>query len=309
MMLRKVFGMVMIMVLLVSCQGTRRSIVGDHSIKVLAIESFLADIAQNVAGDRFQVDTLIPIGVDPHGFEVTPQDLVKINSADLLLLNGCGFESWIQNILANTSQKTTIIEACQGLISRVAGGSEPPSDEQTMVDPHFWLDPNLVLSYVDNIRNGFITLDPSGKSTFDVNAANYQGQLKELDSWIQKTVEVIPVDQRKIVTNHESFGYFADRYHFQVIGTILASVSSSAAPSAQQMTALVDQIRQTNTLVIFLETGSNPQIADQLAQEAGIQVVSDLYTHSLTAADGDAPNYIEMMKWDTQQIVKALSQK
>lgn len=309
MMLRKSFGLVLVMVLLVSCQGPRQPAVGDHSIKVLAVESFLADIAQNVAGDRFQVDTLIPIGVDPHGFEVTPQDLVKINSADLLLLNGCGFESWIQNILANTSQKTTIIEACQGLTSRSAGGSEPPSNEQGVVDPHFWLDPNLVIRYVDKIRTGFITLDPSGKSTFDLNAANYQGQLKELDSWIQKTVDIIPVDQRKIVTNHESFGYYADRYHFQVIGTILASVSSSAAPSAQQMTALVDQIRQTNTRVIFLESGSNPQIADQLAQEAGIHVISDLYTHSLTSVDGDAPTYIEMMKWDTQQIVKALSQK
>ena len=309
MILRKAFGLVMIMMMLVSCQGTRQSAVGDHSIKVLAVESFLADIAQNVAGDRFKVDTLIPIGVDPHGFEVTPQDLVKINRADLLILNGCGFESWIQNILANTSQTTVIIEACQGLKSRAAGGLELPANEFNVVDPHFWLDPNLVMSYVDNIRNGFIALDPTGRSAYDENAAKYVVKLKELDGWIQQAVDVIPLDQRKIVTNHESFGYFADRYHFQVIGTILASVSSSAAPSAQQMTALVDHIRQTNTRVIFLETGTNPQIADQLALEAGVKVVSDLYTHSLTAPGGDAPTYIDMMKWDTQQIVKALSLK
>ncbi len=305
-MFRKTVGILLITFLLVSCQGTKQINTENHSIKVLAVESFLADIAQNVAGDKFQVDSLIPIGVDPHGFEITPQDLVKINQADLLILNGCGFESWIENILKNPSPTTTIIEACKGLTSRVINGSEMPANEQSVVDPHFWMDPNLVMDYVDNIRDGFSALDPADKAVFDENGNKYKQQLKDLDSWIQKTVEVIPADQRKIVTNHESFGYFADRYHFQIIGTILASVSSSASPSAQQMTALVDHIRQTGTKAIFLETGSNPQLADQLAQETNIKVISDLYTHSLTSPDGPAPTYIDMMKWDTQQIVDAL---
>jgi ABC-type Zn uptake system ZnuABC Zn-binding protein ZnuA len=308
-MFRKAVVIFMVVILLASCQGSRPSNTGNHSIKVLAAESFLADIAQNVAGDKFQVDTLIPTGVDPHGFEVTPQDLVKINNADILILNGCGFESWIENILKNPSQKTTIIEACKGLTSRTAGGSELSASEQNVVDPHFWMDPNLAMRYVENIRNGFIVVDPTNKASYDENGNKYIQQLKELDSRIQNTVNVIPPEQRKIVTNHESFGYFADRYHFQIIGTILASVSSSAAPSAQQMTALVDQIRRTGTRAIFLETGSNPQLANQLAQETNIKVISDLYTHSLTPPDGAAPTYIAMMKWDTQKIVEALNQK
>lgn len=306
-MLRKVYGSVLIVLLLVSCQGGKTTNAGDSSVKVLAVESFLADIAQNVAGDIFKVDTLIPIGVDPHGFEATPQDLVKINNADILLLNGCGFESWIQNILTNINPKTRIIEACKGLNTRVAGGSELPLSDPGAIDPHFWLDPNLAIHYVENIRDGFIAQDPVHKAIYEENASKYSLQLKNLDAWIQNTLDVIPLDQRKIVTNHESLGYFADRYHFQIIGTILASVSSVAAPSAQQMTTLINQIRTTGTKVIFLETGSNPQLADQLAQETGIKVVSDLYTHSLTSPDGPAPTYIEMMKWDTRQIVKALS--
>jgi ABC-type Zn uptake system ZnuABC Zn-binding protein ZnuA len=422
------------------------------SIKVLAVETFLADIAQNVAGDRLKVESLMPLGVDPHAFEPTPQDVVKIADSNLLIVNGAGFEEWLANTLDNAGGERSVIEASAGLTSRearegeeavmspeekaeeicvdlegktaeeeiVAGGDsagavelhhaeEAGEDhehehelelltlkltatadgsnagyvkfdveedgeyiiaanggtiqvtgvdgsgmevEETVPvncggldgsvildlepgeyviglsgvafestsfiagsagghhhhegDPHFWLDPLSVVKYVENIRDGLIAADPDGKDIYTQNTAAYIAQLNDLNGWIEQQVSVIPVERRLIVTNHESFGYFADRYDFKIIGTIIPSVSTGSSPSAQQMARLVDHIREAGAIAIFLETGSNPNLAEQISEETGAKVVSDLYTHSVTEAGGNAPTYIEMMKYNVTQIVEAL---
>ncbi len=149
-------------------------------------------------------------------------------------------------------------------------------------------------------------MDPPGKDTYTQNTAAYIAQLTELDQWIQSEIAKIPPEHRKIVTNHESFGYFADRYGFTIIGAIIPSVTTGASPSSRQLTHLVDQIRVSGSKVIFLETGANSQLADQIAAETGVRVVQNLYTHSITGSDGDAPSYLEMMRWNTRQIVAAL---
>jgi ABC-type Zn uptake system ZnuABC Zn-binding protein ZnuA len=303
--MRRSLLLILVFSLLTACQGGINRSTGISSLHVLAVESFLADIAQNVAGDAFVVDTLIPVGVDPHGFEITPQDLVKIQNANILILNGCGFESWIRDSISNVVAGKNVIESCKGLVPRIQGANETSGDPG-QPDPHYWLDPILVIQYVKNIRDGFISSNPAHKEIYTKNSEKYISKLEDLDRWIEKSVQSIPLDQRKIITNHESFGYFADRYHFQIIGTIIPSISSEASPSAQQLADLVFRIQLTGTKVIFLETGSNPQLADQIAKETSIRVVSNLYTHSLTSLDGNAPTYIDMMKWNTNQIVKAL---
>ena len=434
----------------------------DHShmshgaaIKVLAVETFLAEIAQNVAGERVKVESLIPLGVDPHAFEPTPQDVANIADSDVLILNGAGFEEWATRTLENAGGKRMVIEASDGLASRearegeeavmspeekaeavcvdlaektaeeeIAAGSDAvnavelhgeeehahegeaaeheheaellslrlnaSSDgyagfvkfdvaedgeyvvaanggmlvvtdangaemevEETIPlacaglnggilldlepgeyiikltglstettpfyagmagghhhhhegDPHFWLNPLSVVKYVENIRDGLIAADPDGKDTYAQNAAAYIAQLNDLDTWIEQQIASIPEERRLIVTNHESFGYFADRYGFTIVGTVIPSVSTGASPSAQQLARLVDHIRETGAIAIFLETGSNPKLAEQIAAETGIKVVSELYTHSITDASGKAPTYIAMMKFNVNAIVEAL---
>lgn len=264
--------------------------------KVIAVESFLADIAQNVAGDRFTISSLIPINIEPHTFEATPRDVVKISESQILIINGSGFETWIDPVLQNAGGQRLVIQASKGLVSRTS----------TELDPHFWLDPTKVITYVENIRDGFIESDPDGKTTYTQNANAYIAQLKDLDSWIQEQVSQISPENRLLVTNHESIGYFADRYGFKFIGAIIPSVSTDAAPSAQQVAQLIDHIRSTGSKAIFLETGTNPELAKQIAAETGAVVISDLYTHSLTEANGPAPTYIEMLKVDVKKIVAAL---
>ena len=272
------------------------------AIKVLVTETFLADVAQNVAGDRLHVTPLLPAGMDPHSYEPTPRDVALVAASQVLIVNGAGLEAYLAKLLENAGGKRQVIEASAGLVSRTPREGEPAPDEHEG-DPHFWLDPNHVIQYAQNIRDGLSQADPAGATTYAHNADNYTAQLKELDQWISQQVQQIPQNRRLLVTNHESFGYFADRYGFKIIGTIILSVSTGVSPSAQQLAQLVDHIKAAGAPAIFLESGSNPQLARQIAQETGGKVVTTLYTHS---TESSVRTYIEMMKYNTQAIVDAL---
>lgn len=277
--------------------------------KVLAVETFLADMAQNVAGERLRIDALLPIGVDPHSFEPTPQDLRRVADCDVLIVNGAGLEEFLTRLLQSAGGKHLVIEAAAGLTSRA--GREGEVAEVALADhehgdPHFWLDPINVVRYVENIRAGLSQADPQGAAAYAAGAAAYAARLQELDQWANAQFAALPEARRQIVTNHESLGYLADRYGLRIVGTIIPSVSTSASPSAEQMAQLVGRIRQAGVQAIFLETGSNPQLARQIAQESGIRVVTDLYTHSVSAPDGPAPTYIDMIRYDTRAMVDAL---
>ncbi|MCX7671150.1 MAG: metal ABC transporter substrate-binding protein [Anaerolineae bacterium] len=278
-------------------------------LRVLAVETFLADIAQNVAGDRLTVGALIPIGVEPHSFQPTPADVRKVAASDVLIVNGAGLEEFLSEMLESAGGRRTVIEAAAGLALREKQAGDPKAgtgDHAHEGDPHFWLDPVAVIRYVENIRDGLSAADPAGQEVYAANAAAYIARLNELHAWIAAQVAAIPVERRLLVTNHESFGYFADRYGFTVVGAVIPSASAGASPSAREMAQLVEHIRATGAPAIFLETGSNPQLARQLAQEAGVRVVSGLYTHSITGPAGPAPTYLEMMRHNVRTMVEAL---
>jgi ABC-type Zn uptake system ZnuABC Zn-binding protein ZnuA len=309
------------------------------AIKVLAVETFLADIAQNVAGERLKVDALLPIGADPHSFEPTPADVTKVADHNVLIINGAGVEEFLDEMLHNAGRAHKVIDASAGLSARAAREGEAAETDEghehhgaghhgeydhhhegakeqeaehhheghhQESDPHFWLAPGNVVKYVENIRDGLSQADPDGAGLYAANAEKYIAKLKGLDQWIADQVQQIPADRRFLVTNHESFGYFADRYGFKIIGTIMPSVSTGASPSAQQMVELIERIKKTGARAIFLETGTNPQLASQIAKEADIKVAKELYTHSITEPGGPAPNYLMMMQYNTTAIVNAL---
>ncbi len=288
---------------LTGCGTAPASIPPPAALQVVAIESFLADITRNVAGNRAPVDSLIPIGVDPHVFEPVPQDIVKLSQAQVVVANGAGLETWLQRIISNTTGKAQLIDASAGLAPRAAGSGEGGSSN---IDPHFWLDPIDVIKYVENIRDGLSQADPQAKAIYEQNATATITQLQALDAWIRQQVATIPPDRRLLVTNHEDFGYFADRYGFRILGSIIPSFSTDSSPSPQQLAQLVDSIKAAHAPAVFLETGVNPQLADEIARETGVKVVTGLLTHSVTAAGGPAPTYIDMIKYDVNAIVAAL---
>lgn len=297
--------------LLVGCAPAAAPTGATGGLKVLAVETFLADIAQNVAGDRLRVSALIPIGVDPHGFQPTPADVRKVAESQVLIVNGAGFEEFLAELLANAGGQRSVIEAAAGLTMRQPAEEAHEHEaaghgHEHEGDPHFWLDPQAVIQYVVNIRDGLSLADPAGKQSYMQNADAYIARLKELDAWIGEQVQQIPAERRLLVTNHESFGYFADRYGFTIVGAVIPSVSTGASPSAQEMAQLVAHIQETGAPAIFLETGANPQLAQQISRETGVKVVTGLFTHSITDRDGPAPTYIAMMRYNVQAIVAAL---
>lgn len=310
----KLGWLLVILVLLTACSGPTPTPTASP-LKVVAVETFLADIAQQVAGDRVKVESLFPVDMDPHAYEPTPGDVARVAQSTVLILNGAGLEEgFLEALLQNAGGQQVVIEAAAGLTLRAAPEEHEHEQEAAAGeehhhhegDPHLWLDPLQVIHYVENIRDGLSQADPDGAALYAQNATAYIQELRALDAWIAEQVAQIPPERRLLVTNHESFGYFADRYGFQVLGAIIPSFSTDASPSAQQLAALVEQIKATGAPAVFLETGSNPQLAQQLAAETGIKVVSDLYTHSITGADGPAPTYLAMMRYNTAQIVAAL---
>lgn len=269
--------------------------------RVIAVETFLADIVRNVTGDRLIVDSLLPINSDPHSYQPAPRDIINVSKSNVLVINGGGIETFIDPLLENADGSRLVITASAGLTSLPDSTGEHPDG-----DPHFWMDPNNVIRYVENIRDGLIEADPQGRQVYMDNAASYIIQLRSLDAWITDQVAQIPSDYRLLVTNHESLGYFASRYGFIVIGSIIPSISSESVPTASQLAALVDQIRASGARAIFMETGANTELADQISSETNVKLVVNLYTASVSDSNGPAPTYIDMMKYNVAQIVNAL---
>ena len=287
------------------CGSGGSSAAGSGRIDVVASASFLADVAQNVAGDRFTVHTLIPFGADPHAFEPTPKDLAEVATADVVIVNGGGLEGPLLKMLGDAGGKATMVDASAGLRSRTPQPGEPPLGSSE-TDPHFWLDPMLVKTYVANIRDAFAKADPAGAAVYAANAAAYDKKLDRLDAWIKSQVATVPQANRKLVMDHASHGYFADRYGFTIVGTVIPGVGTGETPTAKQLGDLTAAIRASGAKAIFVEAQENPKLAQQIAAETGIVVVDDLLDHSLTKPDGVAPTYIDMMKFDTRRIVEAL---
>lgn len=288
-----------ILILLTSaCGGQPASDSGTTDPVILASTTLLADIAQNVAGARVQIGSLLPNGADPHSYQYTPQDVAKVAAIKLLIMNDERYEVFMEPLLYSAGGEMEFVFASTGVSKRVdfdMGG----------FDPHVWLDPNNVILYVENIREGLTHFDPDGAAEYKSNADSYIAELTALDAWIVEQVNRIPSEKRLLVTNHEAFFYFAERYGFTVVGSVLESFSTDASPSAQQMASLIDQILLSGAPAIFLDAGDNPTLAQQIADETGVTVVTDLHLESLT--DGaPAATYIDMMKHNVMQIVNAL---
>ena len=264
------------------------------ALNVLAAETFLEDIAQHVAGDRLAVESLLAPGVDPHEFQATPQDAITIARAQVLILNGQGYESWLEQSLEIGAAGQLVVEASAGLVAGQAG------------DPHLWMSPRNVVRYVENIRDGLSEADPDGAAIYAANAAAYIKELEVLDAWIAAEVDRVPPARRVLITNHHALESFAQAYGFEIAGVVIPSFTSGAAPSAQQIAQLIETIKSLEAPAIFLDVSENPDLAEQIAQESGARVVTGLYVETLSEAGGPAPSYIGMLKYDVRRIVEAL---
>lgn len=306
--MKKIFNIIMLtltlpVLLLTGCGAAPQS--DGDILNVLASTSFLADIAQNVTGDRLTITSLLPTGADPHAYQAAPADISRIANSNVLILNGLEYEHFIEPLLENAGGERLVIEATAGLKPHATETESGAGDVHEAGDPHMWLDPNLVITYVENIRDGLIQIDPAGADAYKANAEAYIAQLIELDAFIKEQVQSVPAERRLLITNHGSLGYFAERYGFEIVDTILPSFSSESGASAQEIASTIDAVRAMGAPAIFLGEVENADLAMQIASETDVKVVNTLHLESLT--DGPpASTYIDMMKHNVTQIVTAL---
>jgi ABC-type Zn uptake system ZnuABC Zn-binding protein ZnuA len=305
---------------LASCGEERGEGGSTQPVDVVATTSWLADIAQNVAGDRLTVESVVPLDADPHAFEPTPSDLTEVATSDLLIVNGGGLEAQLLDMLEDAGGDVETVVASAGLTPRTPGPLEPAHEHEgaesdsgsseehadAETDAHFWLDPISVVTYVENIRDALIAADPDGADVYRANADAYVKELEALDAEIREMVETIPPESRKLVMNHASHGYFADRYGLEVVGAVIPAFSTGATPTARELADLVATIDETGVRAIFVGAAENPQLAEQIGAETGVTVETRLLDHSLTGPTGVAPTYLDMLRYDAALIVEAL---
>ncbi len=271
-------------------------------LQVLATTSIVANVVAAVGGAGIDVAALVPRGVDPHAFEPTPQDVRQVAEAQVVFENGLGLEAFLGDLVRNAGTGAPVISVSAGIDPLPAGADA----EHGAWDPHTWLDPQNVIAWTRTIEASLAALDPQGAPDYARNAQNYRVELAALDAELDARLAGIPEAQRTLVTDHEEFAYFARRYGFTIIGTVIPAPSAAAEPSAQELAALESAIRTTGVRAVFVSSVVSSGLARQVADDTGVQLVT-LYAHSLSDPDGPAPSYVEMMRLNARLIAEALS--
>ena len=273
-------------------------------VSVIATTSILGDVVSRLGGDSIELDVMIPRGVDPHDFSPSAQQVASISSADLVVANGLALEEGLQDVLAQAeSEGLTVVEIGEEidpLPLRAEG-----SDQTGAFDPHFWQDPIRMKGAVDIITTWLVTI---GVPEATNNALAYQAEIDATDAEIVATLDPIPSERRLLVTNHDAFEYFAARYGFEVIGTVIPGGSTMAEPSSAEIAALVETIIVNDVHAIFVENVDSAGLAEILAEETGTDIeIVQLVSDALGEPGSETGTYLGMLLYNAAAIAGALS--
>jgi ABC-type Zn uptake system ZnuABC Zn-binding protein ZnuA len=287
---------------------------GDGLV-VVATTTQIEDMARQIAGERATVTGLMPANADPHDFEPTPGNIEKVADADLILEHGLHLDEWAEDLVEQSGTQATIavvterivpIEGEAGEEHDEAEGAPEAEGDHGGDDPHVWFDVANARVMVENIRSALIEADLDGRGDYEAGATAYLAQLDELDAWIREQVATVPAANRKLVTDHDAFGYYVRAYGFTFVGAVIPGLDTQSQPSAQETAELIDHIRAERVKAIFTTASLSPDLARQIADEAGVAVVDDLYGDALGPEGSGAETYVGMMRWNTTRIVEAL---
>jgi len=288
------------LVALAACAGRTSS---STRLKVVATTNVLGDVVAQVGADLIDLTVLLPVATDPHGFQPTPRDLAAVEAADLVFVNGLGLEEFLVDMVEAAGSSEQLVLVSQGMA--VIEVTDEHDHENTSADPHVWLDPQNVSLWVDTIAAAMASRDAEHAAAFTVNADAYKQELEVLDQWAQAEIGRIPAEKRVLVTDHNTLAYFASRYGFELVGTVIPGASSLAEPAAAELAELEERIDELGVAAIFVGTSVNQEVARRVAEDSGIRLVT-LYTGSLSDAEGPAASYLEMMRYNVNAIVGAL---
>jgi manganese/iron transport system substrate-binding protein len=269
------------------------------TVPVVTTTTILADLVHQVGGDRVRVESLVPKGGEVHTFDPTPSDIRRVTAARLVFRNGLGLDDWLGELVAATGTQAPVVALGEDLpgVTLLAG-----EERGEPANPHLWMNVAYASAYAERIADTLTTADPDGAETYDANLAAYQQRLAALDAYAKTRLGAIPEANRKVVSFHDAFPYFAAAYGLTVDGTVVDAPGQD--PSAGQIAALVARIREAGVKAIFAEAQFDPAIVETIAQETGATVVSDLYDDTL----GDPPQdtYEGIMRWNVDRVADAL---
>ena len=269
----------------------------NAKFKVVTTFTVIQDIAQNVGGDAVLVESITKPGAEIHEYEPTPKDIVKAQSADLILWNGLNLERWFERFFQNIKDKPAVV---------VTEGIQPLSiyegPYKNAPNPHAWMSPSNAVLYIENIKNALVKYDPQNAAIYEKNAADYAQKIKQLDEPLRAKLAQIPENQRWLVTSEGAFSYLAKDYHLKE--GYLWPINAEQQGTPQQVRKVIDLVRKNNIPVVFSESTISPKPAQQVAKESGAKYGGVLYVDSLSAKDGPVPTYIDLLNVTVSTIVK-----
>ncbi|VTM25698.1 Uncharacterized periplasmic iron-binding protein HI_0362 precursor [Stutzerimonas stutzeri] len=269
----------------------------NAKFKVVTTFTVIQDIAQNVGGDAVLVESITKPGAEIHEYEPTPKDIVKAQSADLILWNGLNLERWFERFFQNIKDKPAVV---------VTEGIQPLSiyegPYKNAPNPHAWMSPSNAVLYIENIKNALVKYDPQNAAIYEKNAADYAQKIKQLDEPLRAKLAQIPENQRWLVTSEGAFSYLAKDYNLKE--GYLWPINAEQQGTPQQVRKVIDLVRKNNIPVVFSESTISPKPAQQVAKESGAKYGGVLYVDSLSAKDGPVPTYIDLLNVTVSTIVK-----
>jgi zinc/manganese transport system substrate-binding protein len=274
----------------------------QDKVRVVATFSILADLARNVGGDAVDVTALVGPDSDAHAYSPSPADAKRVGDGNVVLVNGLGFEGWIDRLVKASGTKAAVVVASKGVKSRQMKDEDQDHGKS---DPHAWQSVANAKIYVANIRDGLVKADPAGKAAYEANAAAYLANLDALEAEVKATIAALPAARRKIITTHDAFGYFGAAYGMEFIAP--QGVSTESEVSARDVAKIIRQIKAQRIPAVFMENVTDPRLMQRIADETGAKIGGKLYSDALSAPGGPAPTYIDMMKNNLKEFRGALA--
>ena len=293
------------------------SVWAAEKIPVVTSFSILGDLVQQVGGEHVAVTALVGPNGDAHMYQPTPQDTIRLTKSQLFVVNGLGFEGWMERLVSASHYKGKVITASTGIHPLAFNNAEEDAghdaeehhdDEHAHgnQDPHAWHSIPNTVQYVHNIANGLSEIDPTHKAEYQTNANHYIQQLEQLDKTLVKEFAAIPAEQRKMISSHDAFGYLSARYQITTIAPQGMSTESEA--SASDVAKIIKQIRKEHIKALFVENITDPRLMQQISNETDVAPGKELFSDALSDAKGPASTYLDMMRYNTAQILSALKQ-
>lgn len=303
--MRRLLAVLLTLLTVAACGGSPNSSATApiNAYQVITTTSIFADLAKMVLGDAAHIESIIPAGVDVHTFEPSPSDVEKIQSADLIIANGLGLDGWIGSLIeaAGKGEADTLLLG-EGLDQESDWVYLSNAETPGTFDPHIWLDPKGAVLYVQRIADHVSRNAPDLAQRIAATSADGITKINAIDADLAVAFAAIDPDQRKIVTMHDAFGYFARAYEIEIVGVAVASPGQD--PSAQEIRALIDAIRSAGVTALFSEVQLPSKVLDQIAAETGATVLQDLYSDALGASPADS--YLGVMRTNADAILGAL---